>query len=40
MQEHKYSLYEIERMMPWERDVYLGLLYKHLEKKANKKNHS
>lgn len=38
MQEHKYSLSELEGMMPWERDVYVGLLLKHLERKANKNN--
>jgi hypothetical protein len=38
MQEHKYSLTELEGMMPWERDVYIGLLLKHLERKANKNN--
>ena len=26
MQHHKYSLSEIENMMPWERDIYVGLL--------------
>ena len=26
MQHHKYSLTEIENMMPWERDIYVGLL--------------
>ena len=26
MQHHKYSLTELENMMPWERDIYLGLL--------------
>ena len=26
MQHHKYSLTEIENMMPWEREIYLGLL--------------
>ena len=26
MQYHKYSLTEIENMMPWERDVYVALL--------------
>ena len=38
MQHHKYSLNEIEYMMPWERDVYVGMLIRHLEKKAQKKN--
>ena len=26
MQHHKYSLTELENMMPWERDIYIGLL--------------
>jgi hypothetical protein len=31
MQYHKYSLTEIENWIPWERDVYVGLLQQHLE---------
>ena len=31
MQHHKYSLTEIENMIPWERDVYLGLLNEYIE---------
>ncbi len=31
MQYHKYSLTEIENMMPWERDIYVELLRSHLE---------
>ena len=31
MQHHKYSLTEIENMMPWEREVYLGLLNQYIE---------
>ena len=26
MQHHNYSLAELENMMPWERDIYVGLL--------------
>jgi hypothetical protein len=26
MQHHKYSLTEIDQMIPWEREVYLGML--------------
>ena len=26
MQHHKYSLTELENMLPWEREVYIGLL--------------
>jgi len=31
MQYHKYSLTEIENMIPWERDVYISLLKAHLD---------
>jgi len=31
MQHHKYSLTEIENMMPWEREIYLGLLNQYVE---------
>ena len=31
MQHHKYSLTEIENIMPWERDIYLGLLNQYIE---------
>ena len=31
MQHHKYSLTELENMMPWERDVYVNLLRNYLE---------
>ena len=36
MQYHKYSLTEIENMMPWERDIYVGLLQQHLEEEELK----
>ena len=26
MQHHKYSLTELDNMLPWEREVYIGLL--------------
>ncbi len=32
MQHHKWSLSDIEAMMPWERDVYVNYLVKYLEK--------
>ena len=32
MQHHKYSLTELENMMPWEREIYVGLLLEFLEK--------
>jgi hypothetical protein len=31
MQYHKYSLSELEDMLPWEREIYIMLLVKHLE---------
>ena len=31
MQHHKYSLTEIENMIPWERDIYVGLLNQYIE---------
>ena len=31
IQHHKYSLTEIENMMPWERDIYVGLLNQSVE---------
>jgi|TARA_B100000700_G_C14406777_1_gene561711 hypothetical protein len=38
MQYHKYSLTEIENWMPWERDIYVGLLKQHLEDEELKRN--
>ena len=37
MQYHKYSLTELENMMPWEREVYVALLAEHIEKENLKK---
>jgi hypothetical protein len=31
MQHHKYSLTELENMMPWEREVYITLLQNYIE---------
>ena len=31
MQHHKYSLTELENMMPWEREVYVSLLQQYIE---------
>jgi len=36
MQYHKYSLTEIENLMPWERDIYVELLKQHLEEEEQK----
>jgi len=36
MQYHKWSLTEIEGLMPWERDIYVALLKQHLEEEELK----
>jgi len=36
MQHHKYSLTEIENMMPWERDIYVALLNQYVEEENEK----
>ena len=40
MQHHKYSLTEIENMMPWERDVYVALLKQYIEEENLKRQQS
>ena len=30
MQHHKYSLTELENMVPWEREIYVGMLNEHI----------
>ena len=37
MQHHKYSLTELENMMPWERDIYTSLLEQHIEEENLKR---
>lgn len=36
MQHHKYSLSELENMIPWERIVYVDLLIKYLEEERER----
>tara|TARA_B100001105_G_C22370834_1_gene434948 strand:- start:337 stop:531 length:195 start_codon:yes stop_codon:yes gene_type:complete len=36
MQHHKYSLTELDDMMPWEREIYIKLLLQHLEEEKMK----
>lgn len=36
MQHHNYSLTELENMMPWEREVYIGLLIKFIKEENEK----
>ena len=35
-QHHKWSLTELENMMPWEREIYVGLLIEHVEEENEK----
>ena len=37
MQHHKYSLTEIEAMLPWERDIYVSLLIRHIKEENERK---
>lgn len=32
MQHHKYSLSELDNMIPWERQIYMSLLQEYIEK--------
>lgn len=36
MHHHKYSLTELENMLPWERQVYLDMLIKFLEEETER----
>lgn len=36
MQHHKYSLTELDNMMPFERDIYVTLLKQHLEEEQER----
>ena len=36
VQYHKYSLTEIENLIPWERDIYVTLLQQHIEEEKTK----
>lgn len=36
MQHHKYSLSDIENLLPWERDLYVSLLINYLEEEKDK----
>ena len=44
MQHHGYSLTELDNMMPWEREIYVGLLQQYIKEenerieKENRKN--
>jgi hypothetical protein len=36
MQHHKYSLTELESMIPWEREIYISLLLNWLEEEKDR----
>ena len=36
MQHHKYSLTELENMMPWEREIYVDMLINHVQEENKK----
>jgi hypothetical protein len=36
LQYHKYSLTEVENLIPWERDIYLALLKQHIDEENEK----
>ena len=37
MQHHNYSLEELENMVPWEREIYIGLLMNYLEEENKRR---
>jgi hypothetical protein len=36
MQYHKYSLSELEEMIPWEREIYVEMLMQHIKEEFEK----
>ena len=36
MQHHKYSLTELNEMLPWEREIYVALLVEHIKEENEK----
>ena len=36
MQHHNYSLAELENMIPWESEIYLGLLLNYIEEERER----
>ena len=37
MQHHKYSITEIENMLPWERDIYVDMLINYIKEENDKR---
>lgn len=40
MQHHNYSHYDLENMMPWEREIYLTLLNQYIEEENERQQRS
>jgi hypothetical protein len=38
MQHHKYSLTELDDMIPWEREIYVKLLMQYLEEEKERQS--
>ena len=36
MQHYKYSLTELDDMIPWEREIYMGLLKQYIEEEVER----
>jgi hypothetical protein len=36
MQHHKYSLNDLDGMLPWERNIYITMLLRHIEEENEK----
>tara|TARA_B110000858_G_C17615152_1_gene386322 strand:- start:259 stop:393 length:135 start_codon:yes stop_codon:yes gene_type:complete len=36
MQHHKYSLSEIDNLIPWEKEVYMDMLIEHLKEEKER----
>ena len=37
MQHHKYSISDIEQMLPWERDIYVSMLTNYIKEENEKR---
>jgi hypothetical protein len=37
MQHHKYSLTELDLLMPWEKEIYVSLLQNHIKEENEKR---
>ena len=37
MQHHKYSLSELENMLPWEREIYITMLVNYIKEEKEKR---